>query len=81
MKIEILGAGCASCDQLHQNTLDAVAELDGTANIVVNKVSDIQYFASVGVFMTPGFVIDGQALSTGKVLTKAQIKKMIGEKM
>ena len=81
MKIEILGAGCASCDQLYQNTLDAVAEFDDTAGIIVEKVNDINYFAKVGVFMTPGFVIDGLPLSTGKVLTKAQIIKIIGEKM
>ena len=81
MKIEVLGAGCASCDQLYQNTLDAVAEFDDTAGIVVEKVNDINYFAKVGVFMTPGFVIDSQPLSTGKVLTKAQIIKIIGEKM
>ncbi|MDM8544827.1 thioredoxin family protein [Desulfococcaceae bacterium HSG9] len=81
MKIEILGAGCASCDQLYQNTIDAVAELNDTADVVVEKVNDINYFASLGVFMTPGFVIDSQPLSTGKVLTKAQILKMIEEKI
>ena len=81
MKIEILGAGCASCDQLYQNTIDAVAELNDAAGVVVEKVNDINYFASLGVFMTPGFVIDSQPLSTGKVLTKAQIIKIIGEKM
>ena len=78
MKIEVLGTGCKRCDQLYENTLAAASEFD---NIDVTKVGDVNYFTKVGVFMTPGLVIDGEVVSTGKVLTANEIKKKIGEKI
>jgi len=81
MKVEILGTGCKRCDQLYENTKNAVAELDSPANIEVVKIGDINYFAQVGVFMTPGLVIDGAVISTGKVLSPNQIREKIEEKL
>jgi len=81
MKIEVLGPGCKRCDQLYENTQNAVAELDSPGQIEIVKVGDINYFAKMGVFMTPGLVIDGEVVSTGKVLSPNQIKQKIAEKM
>lgn len=81
MKIEILGTGCQRCSQLYENSLSAVAELVDKEKIEVAKVSDIQYFAQKGVFLTPGLVVDGEVISTGKVPTVAEIKKIIEEKL
>jgi small redox-active disulfide protein 2 len=81
MKVEVLGPGCKRCDQLYENTLSAVSEFDPSAGIEITKVTDINYFAKVGVFMTPGLVIDGEVVSTGKVLTPDEIKKKIEEKI
>jgi len=81
MKVEILGPGCKRCDQLYENTQNAVAELDSPGQIEVVKIGDINYFTKMGVFMTPGLVIDGEVVSTGKVLSPNQIKQKIAEKM
>ena len=81
MKVEVLGTGCKRCDQLYENTLTAASEFDPSDNIDVSKVGDINYFAKVGVFMTPGLVIDGEVISTGKVLTANEIKEKIREKI
>ena len=81
MKVEVLGPGCKRCDQLYENAKNAVAELDSPAQIEVLKIADINYFAKMGVFMTPGLIIDGEVISTGKVLSSDQIKQKITEKM
>ena len=81
MKVEVLGPGCKRCDQLYENTQNAVAELDSPGQIEVVKIGDINYFAKMGVFMTPGLVIDGEVVSTGKVLSPNQIKEKIEEKL
>ena len=58
-----------------------MAELDVPSQIEVVKIGDINYFAKMGVFMTPGLVIDGEVISTGKVLSPHQIKEKIEEKL
>jgi small redox-active disulfide protein 2 len=81
MKVEILGPGCKRCDQLYENTVSAVSDLDSPADIEVTKVKDVDYFTKMGVFMTPGLVIDGKVASVGKVLSVEQVKEKIKENM
>ena len=81
MKIEILGTGCKRCDQLYENTMGAVSKVDSSSEINVEKIGDVNYFTKMGVFMTPGLVIDGQVISTGKVPSTNEIMKMIVEKL
>jgi hypothetical protein len=80
MKIEILGTGCKRCDQLYANALSAAANFGPNAGIGVEKNGDIQYFSRMGVFMTPGLVIDGEVIAVGKVLTAEDIQKKIQER-
>lgn len=79
MKVEVLGSGCKRCDELYANTLSAAAEINGA--IEVTKVGDINYFAKMGVFMTPSLVVDGKVVSVGKVLTKEEVKTRIRERL
>ena len=81
MKIEIQGTGCKSCENLYQAAVTAVAELGGDKGIEVVKVRDINYFSKMGVFMTPGLIIDGEVLSSGKVLDAGQVKAKIEERL
>ena len=79
MKIEILGSGCKRCDQLYENTQEAVSRVESSIAIQVEKIADVNYFAKMGVFMTPGLVIDGNVISTGKVPSATEIVKLIEE--
>lgn len=81
MKVEVLGTGCIRCDQLYENALAAATECQSATGINVKKVGDIKYFAKMGVFMTPGLVIDGEVISAGKVLSVDEIKQKIEEKI
>ena len=77
MKIEILGAGCPKCKQLTANAEAAVRELNISAEI--NKVTDIDKIVEYGVMMTPAMAVDGIIVSSGKVLSKDDIKKIISK--
>ena len=81
MKVEVLGTGCKRCDQLYENALDAASYFDLSGDISVTKVGDVNYFAKMGVFMTPGRVIGCEVISTGKVLSANEIKKKIDERL
>lgn len=75
MDIKILGTGCPKCRTLEKNARDAVSELKVSAHI--EKVTDINKIIEYGVMMTPGLVINGEVISTGKILSKDEIKKLI----
>jgi small redox-active disulfide protein 2 len=75
MKIEILGVGCPKCKQLTANTEAAVKELNMQAEIV--KVTDIDKITEYGVMMTPALAINGTVVSSGKILNKDEIKKIL----
>ena len=75
MKIEILGSGCPKCRQLYENTQEALIAIGKDAEVV--KVEDINIITEYGILMTPGFVVDGEVKSVGKVLSAREIKTII----
>ena len=75
MKIEVLGMGCANCNKLYQNALEAV-KLSGKA-IGVEKVEDIKKIMGYGVLSTPALVIDGVVKTAGKLPKVEEIREWI----
>jgi small redox-active disulfide protein 2 len=75
MKIEVLGPGCQRCELLARNTQTAVARSGREA--VVEKVSDIAKMVEYGILATPGLVIDGKVVCTGRVPAPEEIKGWI----
>lgn len=73
MKIQILGPGCPKCKKLYANAETAVKEMGIDAEL--EKIEDILEISQHGVLMTPGFVLDGKVVSSGKVLSPSDIKK------
>jgi len=76
MDIKILGVGCARCQELEKRVVGTLAEMNIAAGI--EHITDLKRFASMGVFMTPGLVIDGKVASQGKVPSKDELKKLLG---
>lgn len=71
MHIKILGSGCKKCVSLAQNAETAAQAAHIEAKI--EKITDIVDVARYGIMSTPGLVIDDKVISTGKVLSVAQI--------
>lgn len=69
--IKILGGGCAKCNKLEEETVQALRELNMDTSI--EHVRDYEKIASYGVLSTPALVIDGIVASYGKVLKKDAI--------
>jgi small redox-active disulfide protein 2 len=74
-RIEVLGSGCSKCKKLEEMTRKAAEELLLVAEIV--KVSDINQIVDRGVMMTPALAVDGAVVSSGKLLNKDEIKKIL----
>ncbi|MFO7676188.1 MAG: thioredoxin family protein [bacterium] len=75
MKVQVLGIGCARCQELEKRVRDTLAEMNLAADI--EKVTELQKFAAMGVFMTPGLVIDGKVVSQGRIPSKDEMKKLL----
>ena len=74
-KIQILGTGCAKCNELTANAKEAAQQLG--EEVEFEKVTNINEIMKFGVMTTPGLVIDGQVVSQGKVLNPDQIAKFL----
>ena len=74
-KIQILGTGCAKCQKLTENAKTAADSL-GVA-YELEKVTNINDIMAFGVMTTPGLAVDGKVLSTGKLLSPEEIKKLL----
>jgi len=75
MKIKILGPGCARCHQLEQTTKEVVRELAIDASI--EEVKDVKKIIEYPILTTPGLVINEELVSSGRVLTKAEVTSFI----
>jgi small redox-active disulfide protein 2 len=75
VKIQVLGTGCARCDNLYSNAVDAVARIESIAKTTeVEKVKDPEEFFRMKVAVTPALVIENEVISTGKVLSPDEIE-------
>ena len=75
MKIEILGPGCPRCQSLEANAKQAVKELGIDAQVI--KVTEMGKIMSYGVMSTPGIVVDGKVMGSGKLFSVEEIKQML----
>lgn len=77
MKISVIGSGCTNCKKLLQNTQDAVNQLNIDAEIIY--VTDLMEIAKTGILRTPGLMIDGKIVLSGKVATSDEVIVLINQ--
>ena len=77
MKIKVLGTGCANCKNLEKTTINALAELNISAD--VEKVEDIAQIMSYGIMRTPALVIDEKVVLFGRVPAMSEMKEIINQ--
>jgi small redox-active disulfide protein 2 len=73
--IQILGTGCAKCNQLTDAAKAAANELG--LDYKLEKVTDMMRFADFGVMLTPAMVVDGEVKVAGKVPSLEALKTML----
>jgi small redox-active disulfide protein 2 len=74
-KLIVLGPGCPRCDSLAKLTRQAADQIG--IDYELEKLTDIKQFASYGVMMTPGLVVDGELKVQGRVPSLEEIKAML----
>ncbi len=74
-KIQILGTGCLRCQQLAENAEQAVRDLGVPYEI--EKVTDLDEIAKLGLIATPALIVNGHIAVAGDVLPAENIKKLL----
>ena len=74
-KLVVLGPGCPRCDSLAELVAQAADQIG--IDFELEKLTDIKQFASYGVMMTPGLVVDGELKVQGRVPSLEEIKAML----
>lgn len=75
MKIQVLGPGCTNCKNLERSVATALQQLG--LDVAIEKVVDPVEIARLGVMRTPGLVIDGRVLVSGRVPAPGEIAKLL----
>jgi len=75
LTIRILGTGCASCDNLHREVINTLAELNIAAD--VRHERNVAEFYKYGVAATPALVINGEVKAAGRVPSKREIVEWV----
>ena len=75
-KIQILGTGCAKCENLAA-VADQAAKTLGVP-YELQKVTDLKQIMSFRVMSTPALVVDGVVKLSGRVPTLEEAQKLIG---
>jgi small redox-active disulfide protein 2 len=66
--IKVLGSGCKNCINLEKLCREIVTENNLEAE--VEKVTDFKEIMSYGIISTPGLVLNGKVVSSGKLPEK-----------
>jgi small redox-active disulfide protein 2 len=75
MEIKVLGPGCAKCSATKKLIAEVAEELGIEAGI--EPITDLMEITKYDVISTPGVVIDGEVVSSGKVPSRDEVTAWI----
>ena len=75
MDIKVLGPGCRNCVTLEARTREALTQLGRDATI--EKVTDTAQIMGYGIMSTPGLVVDGEVVVSGRVPSVKQLTGLL----
>lgn len=71
LTIKVLGSGCTNCKNLERMCNEAISENNIEAQI--EKITNYKDIMSYGIMSTPGLVINGKVVLSGKLPTKSTL--------
>ena len=75
IEIKVLGTGCPRCKRVEQVARDAMAAAGVDATIT--KVTDMGEIMAYPILGTPGLVINGEVVSSGRIPAVSEVTTWI----
>lgn len=75
-KIEVLGPGCIRCKETFRVVRHVVEE--GGLDVELVKDESIERMAALGLMATPGVVIDGKVVVSGRIPKAEEVRHLLG---
>jgi small redox-active disulfide protein 2 len=75
MRIQVLGAGCASCKKLHQMASEIIQDLK--LDLEVDYITDVSKIVEMGIMTSPVLTVNGKPVMVGFIPNKEKIKDAI----
>jgi len=75
-RIEVLGPGCARCKETFRVVQHVVAEGKIDADVV--KDESIERMMALGLMATPGVVVDGKIVVSGRIPKAEELRQLLG---
>jgi len=76
--IKVLGSGCPRCQETKKLLMNALIELQLTAD--VQEIKDPKEIAKLGILFTPAIIINKEIVSQGEVPTYKEVKKWLTDR-
>jgi len=78
-KIEVLGIGCPNCKKTEAVIRQVVEKKGWTEGqeYVIEKITNPADIAARGVLATPGVVVDGKVVHSGKIPSGSMVERWI----
>lgn len=77
IEIKVLGPGCANCIRLEQIAQKVINNLAAEAKI--EKVTNYQEIVELGVMATPGLIVNGEVVSSGRIPSETEVTDWVIE--
>jgi small redox-active disulfide protein 2 len=77
LNIKVVGNGCLNCQKLAALCREVVEENNIQAEI--EKITDVNTFADIGIMMTPGLLLNNKVISSGKIPSKSTLTHLIND--
>jgi len=79
LNIKVLGSGCTNCINLEKLCREVVSE--NSIDAEIEKVTDYKEIMSYGIMSTPGLVVNGKVVHSGKLPTKSTLTHWLKESL
>ena len=77
LNIKILGPGCANCKRVEQIARKVAEEMSLEAEII--KVTNYNDIMAYNILSTPGLVINGRVVSSGRIPAPAEVTTWVAD--